>query len=180
MQIAQFDTSTRREISCVLGFAGSSLGDGSENNWTLWRKHFSSFTPILDIIHALSYVFAAATAGRPFADGWCYYKRWMSWLWQGKVLEVIAELAKRQAELGVPHEGDGETHPRVLVNAALGYLQNHKDKMNYPEYRRLGLPITSSYVESEAAFDAEGQTVMIVPTELVPVIRELIAKRRGA
>jgi len=124
------------------------VGDGSENNWTLWRKHFSSFTPILDIIHAISYVFAAATAGRPFADGWPCYKRWMTWVWQGDVLKVIAELAQRQAELGVPQEGDGETHPRVIVNTALGYLQNHKDKMNYPEYRRLGLPITSSYVES--------------------------------
>jgi hypothetical protein len=124
------------------------LGDGSENNWTLWRKHFSSFTPILDIIHAISYVFAAATAGRPFADGWPCYERWMTWVWQGDVLKVIAELAQRQAELGVPQEGDGETHPRVIVNTALGYLQNHKDKMNYPEYRRLGLPITSSYVES--------------------------------
>lgn len=34
--------------------------------------------------------------------------------------------------------------------------------------------------EDEAAFTAEGQTVMVVPTELVPEIRKLIAKRRGA
>jgi hypothetical protein len=34
--------------------------------------------------------------------------------------------------------------------------------------------------EDEAAFTAEGQTVMVVPTELVPEIRELIARRRGA
>ena len=31
---------------------------------------------------------------------------------------------------------------------AFGYLQNHKDQMRYHEYRRQGLPITSSYVES--------------------------------
>ena len=36
----------------------------------------------------------------------------------------------------------------MIVSTALGYLQNHKDKMRYPEYRRQGLPITSSYVES--------------------------------
>jgi hypothetical protein len=30
----------------------------------------------------------------------------------------------------------------------LGYLQNHKDRMRYAEYRREGLPIVSSYVES--------------------------------
>ena len=34
--------------------------------------------------------------------------------------------------------------------------------------------------EDEAAFEAEGQAVMIVPVELVPKIRQLIARRRGA
>ena len=34
--------------------------------------------------------------------------------------------------------------------------------------------------EDEAAYEAEGQTVMIVPTELVPAIRQLLGRRRGA
>lgn len=34
--------------------------------------------------------------------------------------------------------------------------------------------------EDEAAFEASGQTVMEVPTEIVPAIRELIAKRKVA
>jgi hypothetical protein len=34
--------------------------------------------------------------------------------------------------------------------------------------------------EDEAAFQAEGQTVMIVPTDLVPAIRELIGRRGAA
>ena len=34
--------------------------------------------------------------------------------------------------------------------------------------------------EDEAALRIEGQTVMLVPTELVPEIRRLIASRRGA
>jgi hypothetical protein len=124
------------------------VGDGAENVWTLWRNYFSSFVPILDIIHAISYLFAAALAGRPFVAGWRCYVRWVTWVWQGEVEKVIAELAQRQAELGSPQEGDGETHPRVVVGTALGYLQKHKDKMRYPDYRRRGLPITSSYVES--------------------------------
>jgi hypothetical protein len=124
------------------------VGDGSDNVWTVWRNHFSSFTPILDIIHAISYLFASALAGRPFAEGWPCYVRWVTWVWQGEVEQVIAELAQRQAELGSPQESDGETHPRVVVGTALGYLQNHKDKMRYAECRRRGLPITSSYVES--------------------------------
>jgi len=34
--------------------------------------------------------------------------------------------------------------------------------------------------EDEAAFETVGQTVMEVPTELVPTIRELIAKHQAA
>ena len=71
------------------GFYGAKrrafLGDGSDNNWTIWRQHFSSFTPILDFIHALSYVFAAAMAGRKFAEGWSIYVQWIGWVWRGEV-----------------------------------------------------------------------------------------------
>jgi hypothetical protein len=134
------------------GFFGASrkafLGDGSENNWTIWRNYFSSFVPILDFIHALSYVFAAAMAGRKFPEGWPIYEQWIRWVWQGEVAQVIAALAQRQLELGAPHEEDGDTNPRQIVAQALTYLQNHQSQMKYAEYRQQGLPITSSYVES--------------------------------
>jgi hypothetical protein len=134
------------------GFFGAArkafIGDGSDNNWTIWRNYFSSFVPVLDFIHALSYVFAAAMAGRSFAAGWPVYVEWIGWIWQGAVAKVIAALAQRQLELGEPTQEDGETSPRQIVASALTYLQNHKEQMRYAEYRRLGLPITSSYVES--------------------------------
>jgi len=34
--------------------------------------------------------------------------------------------------------------------------------------------------EDEAADEAEGQTLMVVPTELVPAVRDLIARRTSA
>jgi hypothetical protein len=37
-----------------------------------------------------------------------------------------------------------------------------------------------SVAEDEAAYEAPGQTVMEVPTDLVPAVRELIAKRKSA
>jgi hypothetical protein len=124
------------------------VADGSDNNWAIQRRFFGSWTAILDFIHALSYVFAAATAGRQFADGWPVYVRWITWLWQGQPESIIEELARRQAELGLPESSESETSPRRLVAEALTYLQNHKDKMRYDDYRRRGLPITSSHVES--------------------------------
>jgi hypothetical protein len=136
----------------ALGFQGASrkafVGDGSANNWRLQRRFFGSFVPILDFIHALSYVFAAASAGRTFGAGWECYRQWIAWVWQGKVALVIAALQQRQAELGLPEEGEPETSPRRVVSQALTYLHNHQDKMKYNEYRRAGLPITSSLMES--------------------------------
>jgi hypothetical protein len=134
------------------GFQGAArkafVGDGSANHWRLQRRFFGSFVPILDFIHALSYVYAAATAGQPRAAGWACYRQWIGWVWQGQVAQVLAALAARQAELGLPQEGDPETHPRQVVARALTYLGNQQDKMHYDAYRRQGLPITSSLMES--------------------------------
>jgi hypothetical protein len=124
------------------------VGDGAENNWSVHRQLFSSFVPILDFIHALSYVFASAMAGRGFKDGWAVYEQWIQWVWSGEVERVIAALAVRQAEMGAPAPDEPAGSPRAVVARALTYLQNNQDRMRYAEYRRLGLPITSSYVES--------------------------------
>jgi hypothetical protein len=124
------------------------VGDGSANNWALQRRFFGSFVPILDFIHALSYVFAAATAGRTFAEGWACYREWITWVWQGEVSQVIEALQQRQAELGPPEKDEAETSPRQVVSKTLTYLGNHQDKMKYDVYRKDGLPITSSLMES--------------------------------
>ena len=126
------------------------VADGQNWNWSLFEQHFKpfGFVPILDLIHAVTYVYAAATAGRPLSEAWPIYRRWITWVWGGEVSRVIAELAARQWELGRPTESDGDTSPRRIVSDALTYLQNQQSRMNYPEYRRLGLPLTSSHMES--------------------------------
>lgn len=50
------------------------------NNWKRQRRFFGSFVAILDFIHALSYVFAAAMAGRRFAAGWACNQQWIAWV----------------------------------------------------------------------------------------------------
>ena len=134
------------------GFQGATrkafVADGSANNWTLRGRYFGSFEPVLDFIHALAYVYAAALAGRAFAVGWECYQKWIAWVWQGEVAKVIEELQTRQAELGVPEEGEPEGSVRRVVARSLGYLTNHQDKMQYPAYRKAGLPVTSSVMES--------------------------------
>jgi hypothetical protein len=124
------------------------VGDGLEANWSVWLRHFSRFTPILDFIHAICYVFAAALAGRPPAEAWPIYCQWAQWVWSGQVESVLAALRDRQKEVGLPGDGEAEDSPRSKVTDALRYLQNQKSRMRYDEYRRQGLPITSSHIES--------------------------------
>ena len=69
-------------------------------------------------------------------------------MWSGEVDRILEQLAEKQAALGPPREGDAETSPPQRVADALRYLSNQRARMNYPEYRRQGLPITSSHVES--------------------------------
>jgi hypothetical protein len=61
---------------------------------------------------------------------------------------VLEELTARQQELGAPAAEDAEGSPRRAVQEALTYLSNHQDKMRYDEYRKQGLPLMSSHVES--------------------------------
>jgi hypothetical protein len=123
------------------------VADGSSANWGVWRKYFSHYTPIVDFVHALMYVYAAAMAGRPPAEGWSYYRDWSQWLWSGEVDRLLAALQQRQQELGIPKHKETGT-PRAQVASSLGYLTNQRERMKYPEYRKQGLPITSSQVES--------------------------------
>jgi len=124
------------------------LGDGAAANWTIQRRHFSTFTPVLDFVHALSYVFAAAFAGCGQTEAEATYRRWIQAVWSGAVVAILPELEKRSAELGTAPEGCGETDPRRLVAEALGYLRHNADRMRYDTYRRGGLPIMTSAVES--------------------------------
>jgi hypothetical protein len=124
------------------------VADGSDANWGVWRRHFSDYVPILDFIHALTYVYAAAMTGNVLQEGWHAYRAWAQWVWSGQVDRVIAALEVRQRELGEPTKETPPTAPPAIVAKSLGYLRNQRSRMNYPAYRQEGLPITSTYVES--------------------------------
>jgi hypothetical protein len=124
------------------------LGDGLPVNWTIQRRHFASFTPILDFVHALSYVFSAAFAGRTVAEGSDVYKRWIQAMWSGQVATILTELEKRSAALGLPTSECTDGDPRKLVFESLRYLKNNVGRMRHDDYRRQGLPIMTSAVES--------------------------------
>ena len=88
------------------------LGDGLPWNWSIWKNQFGDFTPILDFIHVLSYLYVAARAVHADGeDAWSQYLAWMRGSWQGEVAQVVEELQAWQAKLGEPPPRRGRSRP---------------------------------------------------------------------
>jgi hypothetical protein len=125
------------------------LGDGDHKNWTIHKLHFPHFTAITDFVHPVTYLYDAAGAvTNSAAAHWEQYVAWMTASWQGRIDMVISDLRTWQTRLGLPEKDTPEKDPRAIVSKTLTYLENNRSRMNYPEYRTQGLPITSCLVES--------------------------------
>jgi hypothetical protein len=125
------------------------VSDGLPYNWTIQQRHFRDFTPILDFVHAVERLYEAAGCVHDDPDRrWEDYLRWANDCWLGNVGQVITELATHQQRLGLPENNGVQDDPRKVLADAIGYLRNNASRMNYPEYRRAGLPTTSAYMES--------------------------------
>ncbi len=126
--------------------------DGQHYNWSLFELHLLpwGFLGILDFLHLLAYLYDAAHAlhGKNLAAGWKCYVRWLRWAWSGQVTTLLRSLRAGAAKLGAPPEKAADDDPRKILADTLGYVRNNQTRMNYPEYRRLGLPISSAPVES--------------------------------
>lgn len=124
------------------------LADGLAWNWTLQRRYFPDFVPILDFVHPLSYLYEASRVIAANEAAWDVYLRWATACWQGRTAEVLEELRAWQSEHTGPDERLPESDPRSIVGTTVTYLTNNQSRMNYPSYRRAGLPVTSAMVES--------------------------------
>ena len=135
-------------VACEHGITAAKrqafVADGASWIWAIHKTYFSQMTGILDLMHALSYAYRAAAVLEE--DG--LYRRWSQAIWQGRVRDVLRELQTHQQRLGLPARDASADDPRQRVARAITYYTNHQTRMNYPEYRRLGMPITSSLMES--------------------------------
>ena len=126
------------------------LGDGSPWIWAIAALHFVGFVPILDFIHLVSYLYGAAQAALPNdpTKAWTLYVKLINLAWGGRVSELLEELRKHAERVGQPPKDVREDDPRKVLWGAVGYVENNKDKIDYPRYRMEGLPISSCPVES--------------------------------
>ncbi len=124
--------------------------DGQAYNWSVYEMHLLplGFIPILDFVHLLADLYDAAHAfhGSDAARGWKTYVQWLHLAWSGKVGTLLSSLRAAAAKLAA--KGRGAADRKSTVDDTLTYVTNNRERMDYPEYRRLGLPISSAPVES--------------------------------
>jgi hypothetical protein len=124
--------------------------DGQAYNWSIYEMHLlpAGFVAVLDFLHLLAYLHDAAYAlgGADEARAWKTYTQWLRWAWSGKVGALLPAL--RAAVAALKAKGSTAAARRQTVEETLTYVTNNRQRMNYPEYRRLGLPVSSAPVES--------------------------------
>jgi len=127
------------------------LGDGGAWIWTLHRTYFPTFEPVVDFVHVLTHIYVAAkAAGGAAATVWSRYLGWATACWQGRVATVLEELRVIHEAMPPPEDPEElkSTDPYEVIRSTIGYLTNNESRMDYPRYRRAGLPTCSGLVES--------------------------------
>ena len=128
----------------------AALGDGSLWIWGIVSFYLVGFTPILDFLHLLVPLYAAAQAAEKGSPGkaWNLYVELVNLGWRGKATKLLDLLKKHAQRLGGPPKDCADDDPRKIVARVINYVDTNKDKIDYPRYRREGLPISSAPMES--------------------------------
>jgi len=128
------------------------IGDGADWIWNYSRDRFH-FTlangsvaqpvEILDFYHAAENLTKAreaifANAESPPAKVW--YDQWRGRLRQGEVEALLTELEQRV-------RGAKEESRREALRVRKNYFATHQERMRYPQFEALGLPIGSGAIE---------------------------------
>ena len=121
------------------------LMDGQESLWETMKMHltFSARTvPILDILHALAYVWeAAGLFEKEDKQRKAFTRERLLRILRGDVQGVISGLRR----MGTTHKLSGKAAEDLA--RICGYLEKNSDRMRYDEYLRRGYPIASGVIE---------------------------------
>ena len=124
------------------------IGDGG--NWIgpLGHLHFPDWIQILDFVHLLAYLFAAARLAhaRDAGAAWKLYEQMLRDAWGGRVQQVIDALQSQLTRMRTLASSPPDACK--VVELAAAYVEANRQRMDYPRYRQLGLPVGSALVES--------------------------------
>ena len=106
------------------------VSDGLPYNWSIQRRHFADFEPILDFVHASEHVHDAAKAtGQGVELG----RRWAELCWQGRVSDVLVEIAGHQGRIDPPPNPKDKSN--VTVTTALAVLPTNRPMLALRTHR---------------------------------------------
>ena len=143
--------------ACEIGFFDTPLqcflSDGAVWLRNIAEEHFPDAILILDWYHVTEYV--SEVASQLFGKGTAKAKRWVEYreaeLWDGRIGVVLQAMDReRQKE-------DWDQQQREALDSAYGYIGGNRDRMQYPRYRELGLPIGSGRAEGLCKTLVEGR-----------------------
>ncbi len=124
------------------------ISDGSDH---ILKKIFLRFFPkanhILDYYHKSEALHKCLkSVGRIGSE---IHQKLKNSLWEGQIVEIIANLKEIQLEVGKPDKGKRKTDdPKVVLDNFINHLNENKGRLQYKEYRSLKYPIGSGSVES--------------------------------
>jgi len=117
------------------------LCDGDKALQSGIETHFENYTLILDLMHAMEYLWKAAAA----ACDWTRQRNWVKEqtlkLLQGHVENVIALIEQAREEVRKPE------HKYELEKVST-YFRRNRDRMRYDHYLECGWPIATGVIES--------------------------------
>ena len=117
------------------------LGDGAEWIWNLTAMHFPDAVQILDYYHVCEYIHEVAEAY--YGEGSKPGHRWAE-RHKKRLLEQGPKPLLRALKTMRPKTEQAQE----VIQRTRGYVQRHRERMRYPQFRARGLAIGSGPVEA--------------------------------
>ena len=168
--VARRDPQRRRRLAVLL--------DGALGLWALVSKCFKGWenvTFVLDIMHVVGYLWAAANAlfqeGSEEGKHWVQHK--LTQILRGRVGYVIGSLKQTLAKRNLKKSS------REALGSVIVFLHNHRRWMKYDEYLAAGLPVATGVVESACGsvvkhrMEGEGKRWSVEGAEAILALRSL-------
>jgi hypothetical protein len=119
------------------------LTDGADALQRRVNDRLSTFTLILDIIHAVEYLWKAANAllGETSPDRTAWVQEYLLLILSGRTADVIQSLEEHVQDSSL-----SDVQSQVL-NSTIGYYRRNLPYMRYDQYLALGWPIGTGVIE---------------------------------
>jgi hypothetical protein len=119
------------------------IADGAPWLWRMAQTRFTKAIQVLDFYHVCEHVCLCANTF--FGEGSDESTRW-SWHMKGLLRAGLVEESLREIASLRPRRSVEKAEAKRLLR---GYLETNRQRMDYPRYEAMGLPIGSGEVEAQ-------------------------------